>query len=158
MIKEGCLDNIEEVYGFHNIPNFDEGDIRVCEGAIMAADTQVYITITGKGGHGSSPHKNNDPIVTASMMLNSFHSIKARDIDSRRNIVFSICHISSGHTYNVVPDTASMEGTVRSYDKESLGKMKTRIQTICDNIAESQECTVELKMEDMYPPVINHPE
>ena len=55
MIKEGCLKDVDEVYGFHNIPNFDEGDIRVCDGPFMAAETSVEIKIIGQGGHGSTP-------------------------------------------------------------------------------------------------------
>ena len=66
MIEDGCLNNIDEVYGFHNIPNFDEGDIRVCVGGIFAAVDIVRITIKGQGGHGSTPHKIKDPITCAS--------------------------------------------------------------------------------------------
>lgn len=53
MIKERCLDGVDEVYGFHNIPNFTEGDIRICEGPIMAEVTIVKIKVIGRGGHGS---------------------------------------------------------------------------------------------------------
>lgn len=65
MIKEGCLDGVDEVYGFHNIPNFDEGDIRVCEGGFFAAVTIIRIKVIGRGGHGSTPHKVIDPIACA---------------------------------------------------------------------------------------------
>ena len=64
MIKEGCLEGVDEVYGFHNVPNFEEGDIRVCEGAITAGCIDLYIRILGTGGHGSSPHLCND-VITA---------------------------------------------------------------------------------------------
>jgi amidohydrolase len=83
MIEEGCLDNIDEVYGYHNIPNFDEGDIRVCEGPFFAAVTQVRIKVKGQGGHGSAPHKLRDPITAAAMIHTALHSIKSRNIDSR---------------------------------------------------------------------------
>lgn len=56
MIIDGCLDGVQEVYGYHNVPNFHEADVRVCEGAIMSASDMVYFTVKGKGGHGSSPH------------------------------------------------------------------------------------------------------
>jgi metal-dependent amidase/aminoacylase/carboxypeptidase family protein len=75
MIKEGCLDNIDEVYGYHNIPNFDEGDIRVCEGPIMAAHSIVRVTVTGQGGHASAPHKIKDPITAAALIHSAFNSI-----------------------------------------------------------------------------------
>lgn len=68
MIDEGCLDGVDEVYGHHNIPIFDEGDIRVCEGGILAAYTEVKIKVTGQGGHGSTPHKLRDPITAAALL------------------------------------------------------------------------------------------
>ena len=55
MIKEGCLDGVDEVYGMHNMPGYDEGDIRTCSGPIMSGISEVTITILGKGGHGSIP-------------------------------------------------------------------------------------------------------
>ena len=72
MIKEGWLNGVDEVYGFHNVPNFKEGDIRVIAGgggAVMAASTLVHIKIKGKGGHGSLPHKINDVITAGSAVL-----------------------------------------------------------------------------------------
>ena len=56
MIEDRCLKDIDEVYGFHNIPNFDEGDIRVCEGGFFAASSKILIEVQGQGGHGSAPH------------------------------------------------------------------------------------------------------
>ena len=98
MVEENCMENIDEVYGYHNVPNFDEGDIRVCEGGFFAASTMVKITIRGKGGHASAPHKLTDPITAAAMVHSALNSIKARNIDSRRNIVFTICNFQGGHT------------------------------------------------------------
>ena len=69
MIKEGCLDGVDEVYGFHNVPNFHEGDIRVVSGPIMSAVTIVQITVKGRGGHGSIPHKMKDPITAAAAIF-----------------------------------------------------------------------------------------
>ena len=132
MIEENCMQNIDEVYGYHNVPNFDEGDIRVCEGGFFAAVTLVKITIKGKGGHASAPHKLTDPITAAAMIHSAFNSIKARNMDSRRNIVFTICNFKAGHTTNVYPDSAFMQGTIRSYDEETLVRMKERIKTLSE--------------------------
>jgi len=128
MIKEGCLDGIDEVYGFHNIPNFDEGDIRTCKGGFFAASTSVQITIIGQGGHGSTPHKcAKDPISASTSLLNAFHSIRARNIDSSQNCVFSICNIESGSSFNVIPDTATLKGTIRTYNEEVKNKLVKRV-------------------------------
>ena len=75
MVKEGCMKNIDEVYGFHNIPNFDEGDIRVCEGGFFVESTLIRITIKGRGGHCSVPQKLTDPIQAAAFILTALNSI-----------------------------------------------------------------------------------
>ena len=75
MVKEGCLEGVDEVYGYHNVPNFDEGDVRVVSGAIMAATTIVKITIIGRGGHGSVPHLVNDVISAGAAVLTNLHTV-----------------------------------------------------------------------------------
>jgi metal-dependent amidase/aminoacylase/carboxypeptidase family protein len=72
--------------------------------------------------------------------------------------VFTICHFKSGHTFNVYPDEASMTGTIRSYDKESLAKMKERIHSIAKNIAEGFLCTADVEIEDTCAATVNHKE
>ena len=124
MIKEGCLDGIDEVYGFHNVPNFDEGDIRVKAGAIMASSTTFSMKITGRGGHGSAPHLVNDVLSCGAAIISSFHTIKSRGIDSRENCVFSVTKFAGGHTMNVFPDEANMLGTIRAYDSKTLQLIK----------------------------------
>ena len=158
MVKEGCMKGVDEVYGFHNIPNFDEGDIRVCEGPFFSARSQVDITIRGQGGHGSVPHKVRDPLTAATMIHNALNSIQSRNIDSRKNIVFTICTLNSGHTSNVFPDEAKMSGTIRSFDKPTLTRMKERITSLCTSIAEGYMCTADVSIEDDYPAIINSPE
>lgn len=156
MIKENCLVGVDEVYGFHNIPNFDEGDIRVCEGAFFAAVTVVDIKIKGQGGHGSTPHKLVDPISAANAVYSALHTISSRNVCSRKNFVFTICNFSAGTTYNVFPDQAIMKGTIRTYDSETQEKVISRIQTISKEIAGAMECTAELDINRMYPAVVNH--
>ena len=156
MIKENCLAGVDEVYGFHNIPNFDEGDIRVCEGGFFAAATVVKIRIVGQGGHGSTPHKLTDPISAANAVYQALHTIASRNIDSRQNFVFTLCNFSAGHTYNVFPDDAFMQGTIRSYDEATLVRVCQRIEKICTDVASAMECKAEVNINRLYPAVINH--
>lgn len=108
MIKEGCLENVDEVYGCHNIPNFTAGQIRICSGPIFAAVTIVKITVKGHGGHGSAPHITRDPINASAFILTGLNAIKSRCIHSKENFTFTICNITSGSTYNVMPSDAFM--------------------------------------------------
>lgn len=158
MVKAGCMKGVDEVYGYHNIPQFDEGDIRVCEGPFFAKVTTVRITIQGRGGHGSTPHKVRDPIAAMCSVYTALMQIKAHDIDSRKNIVFTLTQMHSGSALNVFPDTAWAEGTIRSFDAESLDKLKGRIHTLSNQIASAYDCTAEVKLVDLYPAVVNHPE
>ena len=156
MVKEGCMKGVDEVYGFHNIPNFDEGDIRVCEGPFFAATTIVRIKITGQGGHGSTPHKLFDPISAANAVYQALHTIASRNICSRENFVFTICNFQAGHTFNVFPDSAFMQGTIRSYSVETREKVIKRIETISEEIASAMQCKAEVNITRAYPAVINH--
>mmetsp|Transcript_2411 Transcript_2411/g.4099 ORF Transcript_2411/g.4099 Transcript_2411/m.4099 type:complete len:93 (-) Transcript_2411:361-639(-) len=90
----------------------------------------MSIVVRGQGGHGSAPDKVRDPITAGLMIHRALHSIRSRSIDSKENIVFSICHFESGTTSNVFPDEAFMEGTIRSYDAPTLERMKSRIREV----------------------------
>lgn len=89
MIKEGCLDGINEVYGYHNVPNFPEGDIRVVEGPIMACGTTVKIRVVGQGGHGSVPHMIKDVISAGAAIVTALHTVKSRCLIQKK-ISFSL--------------------------------------------------------------------
>ena len=147
MIKEGCLNDVDEVYGLHNVPNWDEGDIRVVAGPIMAAAVIVKIKVKGKGGCGSAPHEVKDPIVAAARLYNALHTIKSRSICNRADCVFTICHFETGEKFDSFPDEAFMEGTIRSYDWPTQERIIQRIECICDNTAKAMECEVEYDIE-----------
>jgi hippurate hydrolase len=156
MIKEGCLEGIDEVYGYHNIPNFEEGDVRVIEGAIMAMVSIVKIKILGKGGHGSLPNKVNDVITAGTAIVNQLHTIKSRCIDSKENFIFTLTQFKSGFTFNVFPDEAFMQGTIRSYNDKTLAIIKEKIHKIAESTAKAWGCTAEVDIIDMYPATVNH--
>ena len=156
MIKEGCLDGVDEVYGFHNIPNFDEGDIRVIEGAIMASSSMVTIKVKGKGGHGSVPHMIVDVISAGAAIIAGLHTVKSRGVDSKENCIFSVTKFDSGFTYNVFPDEAVILGTIRTYNTKTLETIKGKIEQITFSTAAAYGCTIEIDINDKYPPTINH--
>ena len=75
MIQEGCLEGVDEVYGFHNIPTFEEGDIRVIDGPIMARSTSLRILVKGQGGHGAVPHMLRDVVSAGAAIISALHTI-----------------------------------------------------------------------------------
>ncbi|TNV78201.1 hypothetical protein FGO68_gene7263 [Halteria grandinella] len=156
MIKEGCLEGVDEVYGYHNIPNFDEGDVRVVAGPIMAQVNIVKIKVIGKGGHDSVPHMLNDVISAGAAILNALHTVKSRCVDSKENFVFTLTQFTSGFTYNVFPDEAFMQGTIRSYNVKTAEHIMSKIRQIAENTALAMGCKAEVDIIDMYPPTVNH--
>lgn len=156
MIKEGCLDGVDEVYGLHNVPNFRAGEIRVKAGPMMASISGVKVTIQGKGGHSSLPHAFNDVISCGASIVNNLHQIKSRHIDSRENFVLSITQFHGGNANNVFPDEAFIDGTMRCYSNEVFKTAKEKIVQIANNTAETYGCKVEVTFYEYYPAVVNH--
>lgn len=99
-----------------------------------------------------------DPITVANAIFSNLHTIKSRGIDSRENFVFTICQFTSGFTYNVFPDEAFMQGTIRSYDAKTLETICHKITLICENTAKAFDCKVEVICDHVYPSTVNHPE
>ena len=83
-------------------------------------------------------------------------SIVNRNVESKENVVFSICQFRSGNTFNVYPDSAELGGSIRYFDKAARDLVKERIKTISECTAAAHLCTAEVKLEEEYPPVINH--
>ena len=140
MIKEGCLIDVDEVYGYHNIPNFDEGDVRVVDGPIMASSTVFKIKVKGQGGHGSVPHMIKDVISAGAAILNNLHTVKSRCVDSKENFIFTLTQFTSGFTYNVFPDEAFMMGTIRSYNTSTRDLVKNKFKQITETTALAFGC------------------
>ncbi len=138
------------------MPTFTEGEIRVNNGAIFASSTIVKIKVIGHGGHGSAPHKTIDPINASAFILTALNAIKSRCIHSKENCVFTICNISSGTTYNVMPGECFMQGSIRAYNNATLQKIVEKIKLITVSTAEAHGCKAEVDISILYPPTINH--
>lgn len=124
MIREGCLQDVDEVYGLHNFPTFTAGEIQVCDGPIFGKSTIVKIKVIGHGGHGSAPHKTRDPINAAAFILAGLNVIKSRCVHSKENFTFTITQIQGGSTYNVMPTECFMQGSIRTFSEEVWDKVQ----------------------------------
>jgi len=134
MIKEGCLEGVDEIYGFHNVPFGQEGTVTVKPKEFMAGIVVVEIEIEGKGGHGSEPAKSIDPITTACNLHNALHTIKSRNLMNTDVCAFTICSFQSGTTFNVIPRTASMSGSIRYFDLKVKDIVCEKIKSLTKNI------------------------
>ncbi len=156
MIDEGVLDGVDRCYALHCTTNLPAGVLAGRAGPFLASADEFHVTITGSGGHGSAPHMTVDPIPAACAMVPAISTMVARNINTFNPAVVSVTHIESGTTTNVIPETAFMEGTIRTFDEETRGLVHQRLQQITTSVAESHQCTCHTELIHGYPATINH--
>jgi len=157
MCKEGMMDrfDIAQVYGIHNFPGTEFGAFYTTPGPIMAAVDMVTITVTGKGGHGAMPHECVDPVVAACGIVQAIQTIASRNVHSAQEKVISITQIHTGSASNVIPETAMINGTVRTFDKDAQALIRRRMEEVVQGQAASYGCTAVLDYDVGYPATIN---
>lgn len=155
MIADGCLENVDEIYGMH-LWNFQpHGKIGVKSGPVMAAADIFDIIVKGIGGHGAVPQGTVDAIVTASNLIMSLQTIVSRNTDPLESTVLTVGKISGGHGFNVIADEVKLRGTTRAMTEENRQMIKTRMQEIIDGVAKSTGAKIEMDYQEGYPPTIN---
>jgi amidohydrolase len=160
MVEEGMMDRfgIEEVYGIHNAPGFPAGAFLMAEGPMMAAVDTFWIDIQGKGGHGAMPHQCADPVMTAVSIAQALQTIVSRNVDALDQLVISITQIHSGSATNIIPDTAQVVGTIRTFKPEVRDLAERRFGEIVEGHKTAFGMDVKLTYERGYPPTVNHPD
>ncbi|WP_368184105.1 M20 aminoacylase family protein [Aestuariibius sp. HNIBRBA575] len=159
MVDEGVLDRfgIDEIYALHNVPGLPVGQFSTSPGPLMAAVDTFYIDIQGVGGHGAMPHDTADPIMAAVGMVQAIQTIVSRNLYVRDDLVVSVTQIHTGSADNIIPDTAFINGTVRSFDPAVQNMVIKRLQEIVDGQAAAYGVQVKLNYEKGYPATINNP-
>ena len=157
MVQEGIMDrfDIREVYAIHNAPGKDFGKFHTRAGPIMAAADTFHIHVTGKGGHGARPHDCVDPVVAACGIVTALQTIVSRDHKPLDQLVISTTQIHTGTTDNVIPETAYINGTVRTFDKQVQAMVVRRMEEVVAGTAVAYGCEARLEFEFGYPPTVN---
>lgn len=160
MIKDGALQNPQPDYsiGLHLWNDLPIGTVGVTSGPCMAAADTFICKITGRGGHGASPHQTQDPIVAASQIISALQTIASRNVAPLDTAVVSVGKLVAGDAFNVIASEAVMEGTIRTYLKETKALVHRRMHEICEGIAEAMGCTAELSINEMTIAVNNNPQ
>ena len=160
MVDEGIMDTfgIGEVFGIHNVPGLDVGHFYSKPGPIMAAVDTFHINIQGRGGHGAYPQETADPIVAAVGIVNAIQTIISRNHDTREEAVCSVTMINSGSADNVIPDTAYVGGTIRTFIPEVQDLIHSRIREIAAGQAASYNVDAKVEIEVGYPATVNNAE
>ncbi len=159
MIEGGLFKRFpcEAVFGIHNWPGLPAGHFAVNPGAIMASSNEFRITVRGKGGHAAMPHNTRDPVFAAIQIANGLQGIITRNKKPVDTAVLSITQLQAGEASNVIPDEASLGGTVRTFNIEALDLIESRMRQLAAATAAAHDCTAETGFERNYPPTINSP-
>ena len=157
MCEEGMMDRFEigDVYAIHNVPDLPEGVFHGRAGPIMAAVDTFDIHISGVGGHGAMPEETKDPVVAALGIGQALQTIISRNVPSIAQAVVSLTQIHTGSANNVIPATAYLNGTIRTFDKEVQALIHQRINDIVQGQAASYGVRAEVEIDIGYPATVN---
>ena len=159
MVDDGLMTRwgIQEVYGLHNMPGLPEGHFATTPGPMLAASDSVQIFVHGKGGHaGAAPHEAIDSVLIGAQIINALQSIVSRNVDPLKSAVISITMFEAGSAFNVIPETVTLGGTVRTLDPEIRDLVERRIGEVASNVARAYGGSAETTYTRLYPSTINH--
>ncbi|WP_158964161.1 M20 aminoacylase family protein [Chachezhania sediminis] len=159
MVKDGLMDRwgVQEVYGMHNMPGVPVGQFAIRSGSLMASVDSFDIVVTGKGGHGAMPHEAIDTNLVAAQIVVSLQSIAARNVDPLKSVVVTITTMMSDtDSYNIIPHTVTLKGTVRTLDNSVRDLVEERVRAIAEATATSFGATAEVLYDRGYPVTVNH--
>ncbi|WKZ34398.1 MAG: amidohydrolase [Anaerolineales bacterium] len=157
MMRDGVLENpkVEKTLSLHLWNDKPIGWIHVAEGPVFAGAELFIVKLTGKGGHGAAPETTIDPVVCAAQIVTALQTIVSRNIDALKPAVISVTSIHAGTAFNIIPQTAELNGTIRTFDPEVRKTVLERFEQITRNIALAMNCEVKITIKQVTAPVIN---
>ncbi|MBN6035248.1 M20 family metallopeptidase [Amycolatopsis sp. 195334CR] len=161
MIHEGVLDaageQVSAAFALHTYANAESGKILTRHGPILASADSFLVRVTGKGGHGSAPHQALDPVPAAAAMVGALQTMITRRISVFDPAVLSVTRISAGTTSNIIPETAELEGTIRTLSERTRALVRAELPKVCESIGAAHGCRVMVDIEPGYPVTANDP-
>ncbi len=157
MMEDGVLDNVDVVFGAHLDSGNPVGKVSVGEGYRMAAVDKFKITLQGLGGHGARPQEAIDSIVLGGQIINALQQIVSRRLNPFDPAVVTIGVFHAGSAFNIIADSAVIEGTVRTMTEDVRQKVKQEIYTIVQGATDAAHAQVEIDYLHGYPALYNHP-
>ena len=159
MIKEGVLENprVDAIFGLHVFP-YEVGSMHYRPGAIMASSDRFEIVVRGRQTHGALPWNGVDPVVVASQVVLGLQTITSRQVDLIESpAVITVGRLNAGVRYNIVPDSAVLEGTIRTFDEAMRATIHDRIKRTAESIAASAGATATARILPYTPVTMNDP-
>ncbi len=157
MVQQGVMDGVDAVIGLHLWAPMPVGRIGIVSGPAMAAPDTFECTIIGRGGHAAIPHETVDPIAVGAQVIVALQQVVSRIVDPLDPAVVSVTQFHAGTTYNVIPETATLSGTIRTFDPQLRVKVSEVMERIIRGVCDAFGATCEFTVERGYRPVVNDP-
>ncbi|CAN5308531.1 M20 aminoacylase family protein [soil metagenome] len=159
-MDEGLFERFpcDAIYGVHNWPGIPVGTFGVRPGPMMASSNEFELVVRGKGAHAAMPHLGVDSVMVAVQIAQSLQMLISREKKPIDTAVLSITQINAGEAINVIPNTATMKGTVRTFTTEVLDQIESGMARIATSVAAAFNAEVDFEFKRNYPPTVNHPE
>jgi len=160
MMADGLFEQcpMDAVYGMHNWPGLAVGRFGVTAGPMMASSNEFELTISAKGAHAAQPHMGIDPVMVAVQIAQGWQTIVSRNCNPLDAAVLSVTQIHAGSASNIIPDQATLAGTVRTFDSAVLDMVQQRMHDLAQHTAAAFGATIAFEFQRNYPPLINHPQ
>ena len=158
MVNEGVMKGVDGIIGLHLGADRPFGTIGVRPGSVYASSDSFVLTVKGNGGHAAWPHASVDPIVIAASLITALQTLTSRETSPFSPAVITIGQFIAGSAWNILPETAELRGTVRSYSYEHREKLIRRIREVANGIASAMGGRCEVTFLDGCPPCINDPD
>jgi amidohydrolase len=157
MMRDGVLDNpkVDKTLSLHLWNDKPLGWFHVGEGPVFAGAELFIVRLAGKGGHGASPETTIDPVVCAAQIVTALQTVVSRNIEALKPAVVSVTSIHAGTAFNVIPQTAELNGTIRTFDPEVRTLVLERFEQIVRGVAQAMKCEAEITIKQVTAPVIN---
>jgi amidohydrolase len=160
MIKDGLFQKFpcDEVYGLHNAPDLNHGEIAILPGPAMAGADFFDIVIDGYGAHGAMPERSKDAVIIATTLAQALQTVVSRNVPPHHPAVLSITQIHAGSAYNVIPGQARLCGTVRAFDDGVRALIRERMRAISAGMAAAFQCEINADIRDTFSVLVNQEE
>lgn len=149
---------VTRIFGLHGWPQMPLGTVATRPGPLLAATDEFEITIRGVQAHAAYPHLGRDPIVAASALIGALQSIASRTVSPIDSVVVTVGRIHAGSAKNVIPESAHLEGTIRTLRAETRTEATHRLKLIADQVATAYGCRADVDLQEGYPVTSNDPE
>jgi amidohydrolase len=155
MVNQGALEGVNAIIALHVDPNLPVGKVAITPGPRTAFCQDFTIEIAGRGGHGARPHITVDPIATAAHLITLIYQAVPRQTDARQPVVVTIGMINAGYASNVIPDTASLQGTIRTLNTAVAVQTRETVERLCAAVAQAFGAKISPLFERLLPGMVN---